>query len=184
MFLSGWKALLLNNVGRCDLVNSVLNNQLIFAMCASLIPPWGGRCCGQASTFLPLVWGDKVTILHCLVSWNKVYSEKSHGGLGVCDLKIQNTYLLLRLVHELHQPLDSPLSSGSNLMSLSSQLVITGDSLRTCFLYTMQSQLFVLVMVVTLPSGLMTSFASAISRTACRPSAAMRLRVCLVGLWL
>jgi len=38
-YLAGWQASLLNQMGHATLVNSVLDNRLIYAMCALAIPP-------------------------------------------------------------------------------------------------------------------------------------------------
>jgi hypothetical protein len=91
-YLSGWQTSLLNQMGRATLVNSVLDSQLVYAMCALPIPPgvieqvdkrrrcflWSGSGAGSGANNLIA------------------------GGLGLKDLCIQNTCLLLKLVHKLH----------------------------------------------------------------------------------
>ncbi|GJN20850.1 hypothetical protein PR202_gb08279 [Eleusine coracana subsp. coracana] len=52
--------------------------------------------------------GDKsVTGAQCLVAWDAVTRPKDHGGLGIRDLGIQNSCLLLKLIHCLHTAEDS-----------------------------------------------------------------------------
>jgi hypothetical protein len=38
-YLAGWQSSLLNQMGRATLVNSILDSQLVYAMCALAIPP-------------------------------------------------------------------------------------------------------------------------------------------------
>jgi hypothetical protein len=37
-----------------------------------------------------------------LIAWDHVYDTKDRGGLGLKDLSIHNTCLLLKLIHKLH----------------------------------------------------------------------------------
>jgi hypothetical protein len=101
-YLSGWQTSLLNQMGRATLVNSVLDSQLVYAMCALPIPPgvieqvdkrrrcflWSGSGAGSGA--------------NNLIAWDRVCDTKETGGLGLKDLRIQNTCLLLKLVHKLH----------------------------------------------------------------------------------
>ncbi|GJN08923.1 hypothetical protein PR202_ga26884 [Eleusine coracana subsp. coracana] len=50
---------------------------------------------------------DKVSGADCLIAWDQVTKPKTHGGLGVRDLAIQNRCLLLKLMHRLHCSTDS-----------------------------------------------------------------------------
>jgi hypothetical protein len=102
-YLSGWRASLLNHHGRLILVNAVLDSLLVYAMGALLLPSrvidaLDARRC----TFL---WTGEETVLgaQCLVSWDRTCLPKKSGGLGVCDLRLQNTCLLLKLVHRAHE---------------------------------------------------------------------------------
>lgn len=68
-YLAGWQAPLLNHMGRATLVNSVLDSQLVHAMCALLIPPGViGRVDQRRRAFL---WagGDSTSGAKCLVAF-------------------------------------------------------------------------------------------------------------------
>ena len=43
-----------------------------------------------------------------LVSWDKVCLTKTHGGLGILDLKVQNVGLLLKFLHKFYNRMDIP----------------------------------------------------------------------------
>jgi hypothetical protein len=68
--------------------------------------PWG-RCSSPGlvdalrRAFL-WVGGKTVSDAQCLVSWDKSCLSKKDGGLGVRDLQLQNTCMLLKLVHRAH----------------------------------------------------------------------------------
>lgn len=101
--MAGWHAPLLNHMGRATLVNSVLDSQLVYAMCALLIPPEIiERVDRRRRAFL---WsgGENTLGAKCLVAWDHVCDVKDRGGLGLKDLSVQNTCLLLKLIHKLHQ---------------------------------------------------------------------------------
>ncbi|GJN15619.1 hypothetical protein PR202_gb02549 [Eleusine coracana subsp. coracana] len=44
----------------------------------------------------------------CQVAWEVVCADKDEGGLGVRDLRTQNTSLLLKLIHKVVSRADSP----------------------------------------------------------------------------
>jgi hypothetical protein len=45
---------------------------------------------------------ESVSEAQCLVSWDKACLPKIDGGLGIRDLRLQNTCLLMKLVHRAH----------------------------------------------------------------------------------
>ncbi|GJN32817.1 hypothetical protein PR202_gb21348 [Eleusine coracana subsp. coracana] len=55
------------------------------------------------------LWSGEETIsgAQCLVSWERACLPKKDGGLGVRDLSLQNTCLLLKLLHRVHDTTDS-----------------------------------------------------------------------------
>jgi hypothetical protein len=87
-------------MGRATLVNSVLDSQLVYAMCALLIPPEIiERVDRRRRAFL---WsgGENTLGAKCLVAWDHVCDVNDRGGLGLKDLSVQNTCLLLKLIHK------------------------------------------------------------------------------------
>ncbi|GJN37681.1 hypothetical protein PR202_gb26662 [Eleusine coracana subsp. coracana] len=93
------EAALLNHQARTVVVNSVLDTLPTYAMCA--IQLLQGTIDSFDSLRRAFMWaGDKsVTGVQCLVNWDAVTRPKDHGGLGIRDLGIQNSCLLLKLIH-------------------------------------------------------------------------------------
>ena len=93
--LSAWKSKSLSFGGRITLINSVLTSLPIFYFSLFKAPSsviedldrirrkflWGG--CSQASKI-------------CWISWDKVLTPKSKGGLGVINLRASNLSLLAK----------------------------------------------------------------------------------------
>ncbi|GJN23221.1 hypothetical protein PR202_gb10850 [Eleusine coracana subsp. coracana] len=54
-------------------------------------------------------WAGEETVsgAQCLVSWANACRPKKDGGLGVHDLSLQNTCLLMKLLHRAHTGSDS-----------------------------------------------------------------------------
>ena len=102
-YLAGWQASLLNPMGRTVLINSVLDSQLVYLMCALPIPPRTLAQVDQRRRAFLWTGEDTVSGASCLVAWEHVCADKEHGGLGIRDLSLQNTCLLLKLLHRLHQ---------------------------------------------------------------------------------
>jgi hypothetical protein len=101
-FLSSWQASLLNKMGRVVMINSVLDSQLVYAISALCVPP---------TTIMEIdkrrrafLWAGEANIssAKCLVAWEKCYTTKDLGGLGIKDFATQNICLLLKLIHKLH----------------------------------------------------------------------------------
>ncbi|CAO2152694.1 unnamed protein product [Urochloa humidicola] len=99
--IPGWRVHLLNHGGRLTLTNAVMSLKPVHAMAAMRFPKstvermdkpcrsmfWKGspRCSG----------GD------CQVAWTTACWLKQEDGLGIIDIEVQNTCLLLKNVHKL-----------------------------------------------------------------------------------
>lgn len=96
--MTGWQSSLLNQMGRAVLVNSVLNSQLIYAMAALEIPP--GIIDQVDRKRRSFLWSGSGTATgsRSMVAWQHVCDTKDMGGLGLKDLGIQNTCLLLKMI--------------------------------------------------------------------------------------
>lgn len=102
-YLSGWWASLLNHHGRLILVNAVLDSLPVYAMGALQLPP--GVIDALDARRRAFLWAGEETVsgAQCLVSWDRACLPKKSGGLGVRDLRLQNTCLLLKLLHRAHE---------------------------------------------------------------------------------
>ncbi|GJN24750.1 hypothetical protein PR202_gb12512 [Eleusine coracana subsp. coracana] len=94
-------------MARTVLVNSVLDSLPTYAMMALELPP--GVTAAMDARRRGFLWSgeDKATGADCLIAWDQVTKPKTHGGLGVRDLPIQNRCLLMKLMHRLHCSADS-----------------------------------------------------------------------------
>jgi hypothetical protein len=124
-YLSGWQASILNHMGRATLVNSVLDSQLIYAMCALAIPPGVVEQVDRRRR--AFLWSGKQSAsgAQCLIAWDHVCDTKETGGLGLKDLQIHNTCLLLKLIHKLHS--DQPSSWARWVQSNACVASLKGD---------------------------------------------------------
>jgi len=106
-YLSGWWSSLLNHSGRLVLVNSVLDSLPVYAMGALQLPQ--GVVDALDARRRAFLWAgeESVSGAQCLVSWTKACLPKENGGLGVRDLSLQNTCLLMKLLHRAHTATDS-----------------------------------------------------------------------------
>lgn len=101
-YLAGWQASFLNPMGRTVLINAVLDGQLSYVMVALALPPGVvTKIDKRRRSFLWTGHGG-TSGSNCLIAWEKVSQSRDHGGLGIKDLGIQNTCLLLKLLHTLH----------------------------------------------------------------------------------
>jgi hypothetical protein len=94
--LPGWRASMLNRVGRLELVRSTLAYISIFAMMSLDV---------QIETLLAIekiLWGflwkgcKEAHDGHCLVAWDRVCMPKELGGLGILNLRKMNLALRVR----------------------------------------------------------------------------------------
>jgi hypothetical protein len=102
-YLAGWQTALLNHMGCATLVSSVIDSQLIYAMCALPIPPGVLEQIDQRRRSFLWAATSSSTGAKSLVAWDHVYDTKDNGDLSLKDLRIQNTCLLLKMIHRLHQ---------------------------------------------------------------------------------
>jgi len=101
-YLASWQASLLNPMGRTVLINAVLDGQLSYLMGAiPLLQGFIQKIDQRRRSFL---WtGDREAHgSNCLVNWDTVCNSRQQGGLGIRDLNVQNSCLLLKLIHKLH----------------------------------------------------------------------------------
>jgi hypothetical protein len=106
-YLAGWKATLLNTMGRAVLADSVLGNLLIYAMGALELPK--GETVRLDAKRRAFLWSglDKVSGAQCLVAWDHVCAPREDGSLGLKHMGVQNQCLLLKLLHRLFHAADS-----------------------------------------------------------------------------
>lgn len=102
-YIAGWQVNLLNAMGRTVLINSVLDSQLIYAMCALSLPP------GVIVQIAGVAMMRHLEL--SLVPWETVCWSKDNGGLGVRDLSLMNVCLLFKLLHWLFVAVDSAWAS-------------------------------------------------------------------------
>ena len=100
--LAGWQASFLNPMGRAILINSVLDGQLAYLMSALILPLGVVRQIDKRRRSFLWTGEGESNGSNCLVAWDKVRSSRDQGGLGIRDLEVQNTCLLLKLLHRLH----------------------------------------------------------------------------------
>jgi hypothetical protein len=102
-YLAGWQASVLNLMGRTVLISAVLDGQLSYIMSVVPLPPgaitkFDKRCRGFLWTCDNNANGGNY-----LVAWVTVRLSRDQGGLGIKDIGVQNSCLLLQLIHRLHQ---------------------------------------------------------------------------------
>lgn len=99
---------LLTYAGRLVLVNSVFSALPTFFMCSLKIPI---QILDQIdSNIKHVLWhgGDVSKKGGYLVAWPTLCRSKDEGGLGVVDLRTQNTALLLKYLQKFYNKLDLP----------------------------------------------------------------------------
>ena len=101
-YLAGWQASFLNPMGRSILINAVLDGHLSYIMMAVSLPP--GVIAKVDKRRRSFLWTGESDARgsNCLIAWDQVRQRREDGGLGIKDLAIQNTCLLLKLLHKLH----------------------------------------------------------------------------------
>jgi hypothetical protein len=155
-YLARWQSSL-NQMGRATLVNAVIDSQLIYAMATLPVPP--GILDQVDRRHGSFLWSSSGTSSGAknLVAWDHVCDTKDRGGLDLKDLAIQNTCLLLKMIHWLHSNHSSSWARwvGQNACIAS----LTGD-LHGNHWETLRSLLpaYQAITMVTLADGKTTSF--------------------------
>ena len=99
---------LLTYAGRLIMVNFVLSALPTFYMCSFKVPI---SIIEQIDKYrMHFLWdnGDDNRKGGCLVAWKKACLPKDQGGLGIIDLRTQNSALLLKYLHKFYNKLDLP----------------------------------------------------------------------------
>ena len=99
---------MLTYAGRLIIVNSVLSALPTFYMCTLKVPI---SVIEQVDKYIMhFLWdnGDINRKGGCLVAWDKACLPKNQGGLGIIDLRAQNTALLLKYLHKFYNKMDVP----------------------------------------------------------------------------
>ena len=110
-YLAGWQATLLNPMGRTVLINAVLDSQLVYLMSALPIPLGVLTKVDQRRRAFLWTGEDVARGANCLVAWAQVCDSRDNGGLGIRNLTLQNSCLLLKLLHRLHHEAGSSWAS-------------------------------------------------------------------------
>jgi len=94
--------------GRLTLVNSVMTALPTFYMCTLQLPP---QIIKQIDSYRKkCLWsgGEINRKGNCLAAWESACRSKKEGGLGIIDLKTQNTALLLKYMDNFYSHADFP----------------------------------------------------------------------------
>ncbi|WVZ65394.1 hypothetical protein U9M48_014768 [Paspalum notatum var. saurae] len=102
--LSGWSAMILSQAGRVVLINSVLSGLPIHLMTALQLPAGVIKAVDAKRRSFLWTGTDTAKGGQCLVAWENACRAKEDGGLGIKRLDVQNSCLLLKLVHRLFNP--------------------------------------------------------------------------------
>jgi hypothetical protein len=97
---------LLTYAGRLVMVNSVLSALPTFYLCTLKVP---ASVIHQLDKYIKhCLWdrGDINIKGGCLVAWKKACLPKEQGGLGIINLRIHNTALLLKHLHKFYNWVD------------------------------------------------------------------------------
>jgi hypothetical protein len=94
--LASWKGSMLSKGGRLILVNSVLNALPIYFMQAFLLPAWLIKHIER--TKMRFFWKGDTTQTKggIFIAWANTCIPKTHGGIGIIDLKTLNIALTLK----------------------------------------------------------------------------------------
>lgn len=99
---------MLTYAGRLILVNLVYSSMPTFYMCSLKIPI---EILEQLDKYRKHgLWngGDVTKRGGCLVAWETTCRSKEEGGLGIINLRTQNTALLLKFLHKFYNRVDLP----------------------------------------------------------------------------
>ncbi|WVZ67745.1 hypothetical protein U9M48_016786 [Paspalum notatum var. saurae] len=84
------------------IAESMLESQLVYHMSALMLAPGIIKCVNQRRRGFLWSGAGQTDDAKSLVAWEDVQKNRDAGGLGVKDLSIQNTCLLLKLLHRLY----------------------------------------------------------------------------------
>jgi hypothetical protein len=93
---------MLSHAGRLQLVNSVLSSLPTYAMCTLQVPAAVLEYIDTARRHCLWRNSDSNAKSKPLVAWNKCTRPKKKGGLGVINLRSQNSYLRMKFLHKLY----------------------------------------------------------------------------------
>lgn len=100
---------MLDQGSKLTLLNSLITSMLIYPMCTLKFPPKliehldkiRRRCLWRKQS-------DQGEIVNSLAAWDLVCRPKTHGGLGIINIKTQNIALLLKFLHNFYNRKDLP----------------------------------------------------------------------------
>jgi hypothetical protein len=103
-----WRLGTLDPGSRLMLTSSVLSALPSFVM--SVLPIPKGTICRMDRPRRAMFWNEstRCSVGDCLVSWETECRLHSEGGLGLIDLGVQNTCMLLKNVYNLLTGVDNP----------------------------------------------------------------------------
>ncbi|KAJ3694602.1 hypothetical protein LUZ60_010082 [Juncus effusus] len=93
--------------GRTTLVKLVLSSISTYTMQVFLLPSWLIKQMNKIIRSFFWKGDENCKGGHCLARWKKCCLPKTHGGLGILDLRTQNISLLLRWLWRLDDPTNS-----------------------------------------------------------------------------
>jgi len=96
-----WKAISLSYAGRLELLRAVI--QGVFCFWLSILPVPAGVLEHVYSLCKRFLWNSNMS----LVAWKDLCHPKEEGGLGLKDLKVWNSCLLLKTLWDIHQKNDT-----------------------------------------------------------------------------
>ena len=98
----------LKHAGRLQLVNSVLSSLPTYAMCSLQVPAAVLEYIDRARRHCLWRGSDTNAKMKPLVAWKKCCKPKKKGGLGIINLKSQNSALLLKHLDKFYNQKDVP----------------------------------------------------------------------------
>ena len=98
----------LTHAGRLQLVNSVLSSLPMYAMCSLQVPAAVLEYIDRARRHCLWRGSDTNAKMKPLVAWKKCCKPKKKGGLGIINLKSQNSALLLKHLDKFYNQKDVP----------------------------------------------------------------------------
>ncbi len=106
--LAGWKGLLLSRGGRLVVLNSVLSSIPSYFCSALLLPKWVLNSIKKIRR--GFFWKGKIlrSGFHCLAKWEHICRPKRSGGLGIRNIRIANSALLMKGLWNFHNSTTLP----------------------------------------------------------------------------